>query len=326
MRTRSTASVSLDMDNLWSYMKIHGDAGWESRPSYLDALVPRMLELFGEFNLTSTVFVVGADAERDDGAKAVNAIVEAGHEVANHSYEHESWMHRYPRARQEEELAKTEDALMAAGAPKPTGFRGPGYSLSPDLVELLHERGYAYDASTLPTWIGPLARAYYFRSASLSKAQREERASLFGSAREGLRPVHPYRWRTAAGGELPELPVTTIPLLRVPMHVSYVLQLHQMSPRLARVYFTNALRACRLRGVGPSLLLHPLDLLDGQDAPRLEFFPGMAVSATEKGRVLRWVLATMARSFELVGTATHVERLAAGTSLRRTRPAAKAEI
>jgi hypothetical protein len=190
----------------------------------------------------------------------------------------------------------------------------------------LHERGYAYDASTLPTWIGPLARAYYFRSAALSKDQRDERASLFGSAREGLRPVHPYRWRTAAGGELPELPVTTIPLLRVPMHVSYVLQLHQMSPRLARVYFTNALRACRLRGVGPSLLLHPLDLLDGRDAPRLEFFPGMAVSASEKGRVLRWVLATMARSFELVGTATHVERLAAGTALRRTRPAAKAEI
>ena len=326
MSRRPTASVSLDMDNLWSYMKIHGDAGWESRPSYLDALVPRMLGVFGELGLTSTVFVVGVDAERDDGAKAVNSIVEAGHEVANHSFEHESWMHRYPRARQEEELVRTEDALMSAGAPKPTGFRGPGYSLSPDLVELLQDRGYAYDASTLPTWIGPLARAYYFRSASLTQAQREERATLFGSAREGLRPVHPYRWRTASGGELPELPVTTIPMLRVPMHVSYVLQLHQMSPRLARAYFTAAVRLCRLRGVGPSLLLHPLDLLDGKDAPRLEFFPGMAVPATEKERIVRWVLETMTRNFDVVGTATHVERLSAGTGLRRSRSSTKAEI
>ena len=37
------ASVSLDMDNLWSYLKTHGDPTWESRPSYLEALVPRML-------------------------------------------------------------------------------------------------------------------------------------------------------------------------------------------------------------------------------------------------------------------------------------------
>ncbi len=26
------ASLSLDLDNKWSYMKTHGDAGWESFP------------------------------------------------------------------------------------------------------------------------------------------------------------------------------------------------------------------------------------------------------------------------------------------------------
>ena len=35
------ASLSLDLDNKWSYMKTHGDAGWEALPSYLDACVPR---------------------------------------------------------------------------------------------------------------------------------------------------------------------------------------------------------------------------------------------------------------------------------------------
>ena len=35
------ASLSLDLDNQWSYMKTHGDAGWQSFPSYLDTAVPR---------------------------------------------------------------------------------------------------------------------------------------------------------------------------------------------------------------------------------------------------------------------------------------------
>lgn len=323
MRVRPTASVSLDMDNLWSYMKIHGDPEWSSRPSYLKALVPRMLELFDDHQLTATVFVVGADAAREDGAKAVAAIAAAGHEVANHSYEHEPWLHRYERGRLDEELARTEEAIVAAGAPRPTGFRGPGYSLSPTLVELLAERGYRYDASTLPTWIGPLARAYYFRSASLTPSQRAERSYLFGSASEGLRPVHPYRWRTETGKSLIELPVTTMPLVRVPMHVSYLLHLHQVSPVLARGYFATALRACRLRGVGMSMLLHPLDLLDGRDAPRLGFFPGMALPAADKIGVVGWALRQMQRHFDVVGTGEHAARLTAA-GVRRVRPATAA--
>ena len=38
---RPIASLSLDLDNKWSYMKTHGDQGWEAFPSYLDAVVPR---------------------------------------------------------------------------------------------------------------------------------------------------------------------------------------------------------------------------------------------------------------------------------------------
>ena len=30
---RPTASVSLDMDNLWSYLKIHGNPAWADRPT-----------------------------------------------------------------------------------------------------------------------------------------------------------------------------------------------------------------------------------------------------------------------------------------------------
>ncbi|MEV0675594.1 polysaccharide deacetylase family protein [Actinosynnema sp. NPDC050436] len=307
----TVASVSLDLDNLWAYLKTHGDPAWERRPSFLPTATPRLLEVFAEHGLTTTVFVVGADAERDDGAAAVAAITAAGHEVANHSFGHEPWLHRYSRAELEAEVVRTEDALVAAGAPRPVGFRGPGYSVTPDLLDVLAERGYRYDASTLPTWVGPLARFYHNRSAPSTV----DSAELFGGFGKVLAPNRAYRWDTGTV----ELPVTTMPLLRVPVHGSYLLQLHQLSPALARGYFRTALRLCRLRGVSPSLLLHPTDVLGAAEAPGMEFFPGMAVPAARKVALLGWALGALRRHFEVVGTGEHVARLGPDLPVRAAR-------
>ena len=51
--TDRCASVSLDLDNLWSYLKTHGDDGWRDRPSYLDRFVPHMLEVLERLDLGS---------------------------------------------------------------------------------------------------------------------------------------------------------------------------------------------------------------------------------------------------------------------------------
>ncbi|MGS0525482.1 hypothetical protein ACU8V7_10075 [Zobellia nedashkovskayae] len=55
-------SLSLDMDNQWSYMKIHGEEGWEEYPSYLDIFVPHALQVLEELDLKITFFIVGQDA------------------------------------------------------------------------------------------------------------------------------------------------------------------------------------------------------------------------------------------------------------------------
>ncbi len=313
MSTRPTASVSVDLDNLWAYLKTHGDPDWARLPTFLPTAVPRLLAVLGEHRVSATFFAVGTDVERDDGAGAVAAAHAAGHEVANHSYRHEPWLHRYTRDELTTELARTEDAIVAAGAPRPAGFRGPGYSVSPDLLAVLAERGYTYDASVLPTWIGPLARAFHNRTAPAD----DRRDELFGGFSRVLAPNRAHRWRLADGTHLVELPVTTMPLLRVPVHGAYVLQLHALSPRLARAYFATAVRLCLLLGVGPSLLVHPTDVLGGPEAPGMEFFPGMAVPAGRKVALLGWMIATLGRHFDVVGTGEHVAR--AGVP-RRTRP------
>jgi len=168
----------------------------------------------------------------------------------------------------------------------------------------------AHDCSTLPTVIGPLARRYYFRSAQLTAEQREERSYLFGSARDGLRSLKPYEWEMGEA-RLLEIPVTTMPLSRVPVHVSYVLYLAGISPVLARQYFANSMRLCRLRGIEPSILLHPLDFLGADDIDSLRFFPGMGMTGAQKRETVLDCLDELNRQFRVVGMLDHAEAILA---------------
>ena len=285
MKPARQTALSLDLDNLWSYLMVHGDATWKDYPSYLDRVVPVALELLAERNLKITFFIVGIDAAMPAHKEILRSIVEAGHEIGNHSHHHEPWLHRYQKDDLKRELETAHEAIAIATGEEPVGFRGPGYSVSPDGIGILDAMGYAYDASTLPTFIGPLARRYYFRSAGLTPEQRAEREYLFGKAREGLRPIKPYRWR-ASDGDVLEIPVTTSPLVRLPFHPSYLLYIAERSPSLARAYVKTSLAMCSVAGVTPTLLLHPLDFLGGDEIGELEFFPGMHTDgATKRQRI-----------------------------------------
>lgn len=314
------ASLSLDLDNEWSYLKTHGDASWSDLPSYLDTVVPRVLDVMAARGLTITFFVVGQDAALDRNGQALRALAEAGHEIGNHSFRHEPWLHKYPDEEVKEELARAEEAIEAATGFHPVGFRGPGYSLSPSVVQTLVERGYRYDCSTLPTIVGPLARMIYFRSAKLDAVQRAERADLFGHASEARRPLKAYRWGRPDG--LLEIPVTVMPGTRVPMHVSYLLTLGGRSMRLARAYFRTALEMCKMSGVEPSLLLHPLDFLGGDDVDSLAFFPGMAMRGHEKTEMTAEFIDLYADHFEVATLGGHAAAIAARGPLPVVEPGA----
>ena len=318
-KQKPLASLSLDLDNQWSYMKTHGDAGWQAFPSYLDVCVPRFLDIARRLGLTMTVFVVGQDAARAENLAALASIPAAGHEVGNHSFHHEPWLHLYSDADIAAEIAEAETSIEAATGVRPRGFRGPGFSVSKAVLETLAARGYDYDASTFPTFLGPLARAYYFFNARLSPADKARRRLLFGSLAEGLRPLAPYRWQLARSTLL-EIPVTTMPVLRAPFHLSYILFLASYSPALALAYFKTALWLCRAGGIEPSLLLHPLDFLSGEDCDPLAFFPAMAMPTGRKLAITEQALAIFRDRFEVLALGEHARRIAARGNLARVTP------
>ena len=285
------ASLSFDVDNQWSYMKTHGDSGWKDFPSYLDIVVPRVLTFLKERNLTITFFIVGQDVALQKNHAAIRMITEAGHEIGNHSFYHEPWLQKYTEEQIETDLQMAERLIIELTGQKPKGFRGPGYSLSETALKVLARQGYTYDASTLPTFIGPLARMYYFMRSKFSIDEQEERDLLFGTWRDGLRSIRPYRWRMDGNGEsgdgLIEIPVTTMPFFKVPFHVSYLLFLTNYSRQLAMLYFKFALLLCHLSGTHPSLLIHPLDFLGCDDIQELNFFPAMNITHREKIKMVR---------------------------------------
>jgi peptidoglycan-N-acetylglucosamine deacetylase len=294
------ACISLDLDNQWSYMKIHGDEGWDQYPSYFDIFIPHVLDVLDKLELKITFFIVAKDTESENNRKYLKMITEHGHEIGNHSYHHESWLQSYSYEKIEKEIREAEVAIEQATGKRPNGFRGPGFSWSLDLLKVLESRGYIFDASTLPTYLGPLARMYYFWKSDLSRDEKKARKELFGKFSEGYRRLKPYYWRLGEGRKLLEIPVTTMPVFKLPFHLSYLIYLSNISMPLMKSYLGIAIFLCKITRTPVSFLLHPLDLIGGDQITALAFFPGMNVKSDQKVKVFEMVIKKLQKHFDLM--------------------------
>jgi peptidoglycan/xylan/chitin deacetylase (PgdA/CDA1 family) len=108
--------------------------------------VPRILDLLAETGVEATFFIPGVTAERHPDE--LRAIVAAGHEVGHHGHAHR----RLDGMSDAEQLHDLEDGIAAisalAGA-TPLGYRAPCWELTPLTLQLLGERGFAYDSSLM---------------------------------------------------------------------------------------------------------------------------------------------------------------------------------
>jgi len=299
-------------------MKIHGNQGWEEYPSLFPIFIPHVLEILDDLNLKITFFIVGQDATLPQNRVYLKMIAQKGHEIGNHSFSHESWLQLYSREKIKNEIVSAEKQIIEATGQKPVGFRGPGFSWSPHLLSVLTERGYSYDSSTLPTYIGPLARMYYFYKSDLSREERKERSELFGKFKDGVRPLKPYFWDMGQSNKLLEIPVTTIPVLKIPFHLSYLLYLSRISKHLMMLYLKVALWLCQITKTAPCFLLHPLDLISGDKIPELSFFPGMDITSQKKVDLLTTVLRTLANKFTILNMSSFTATLLKGNNKIKT--------
>jgi peptidoglycan/xylan/chitin deacetylase (PgdA/CDA1 family) len=305
---KKLASLSLDLDNKWSYLKTHGNPSWREYPSYLNIVVPRILGFLEQHQAKITFFIVAQDAALEENHAALKSLADAGHEIANHSFNHDPWLHQYDEQYLNEELATAEQHIAKVTGKKPVGFRGPGFSLSTATLRVLINRGYEYDCTVFPNLLNPLARAYFFATSNLTKEEKEQRKALFGTWRDALRPVKPFIWNID-NKQLLEIPVTTMPIFKIPIHMSYVLYLAKYSRAIAMLYIRFALALCRLTGTEPSILLHPLDFLGEDDDGDLRFFPGMDMPSEKKIAMVDTVMRLLRSRYSLVTMHEHAQAI-----------------
>ena len=98
----------------------------------------------------ATFFTLGWVAEREPAA--IRAIVERGHELASHGYDH-ARVFTMTREQFAADLAKTRAILEDAGGTAISGYRAPSFSIdarTPWAHEILAEQGYRYSSSVAP--------------------------------------------------------------------------------------------------------------------------------------------------------------------------------
>lgn len=147
MEKAYTVCITFDFDAMSAWLGSHYKMtpARMSRGEYGARVgVPRILRLLREYQIPATFFVPGHSAE--SFPEAVEAILEAGHEIGHHGYGHEDPSEQTP----DEERRSLDlgfEALQKLDVPTPRGYRSPSWDYSHTTLSLLVEYGFLYDSS-----------------------------------------------------------------------------------------------------------------------------------------------------------------------------------
>jgi peptidoglycan/xylan/chitin deacetylase (PgdA/CDA1 family) len=121
-----------------------------------ETAVPRLVEIFRRYDLRQTFFVPGWCVEQYP--KAIELLVEHGHEIAHHGYLHEK-----PNLMSEDaQLAAIQrgaEAIAKATGKRPRGYRAPSYAFSDRTLTQLVAEGFLYESSLLGDDVPYIVRA-----------------------------------------------------------------------------------------------------------------------------------------------------------------------
>ena len=123
---------------------------WDSIPRRVDANTRKLLDLFDEFRVRGTFFVLGWVAERQ--RDLVVEIARRGHEVASHGYAHRLIYDQTPDAFRDD-VRRAKGILEEMAQCVVHGYRAPSYSITARSLwapQILAEEGYRYDSSVFP--------------------------------------------------------------------------------------------------------------------------------------------------------------------------------
>ncbi|MCD4822851.1 MAG: polysaccharide deacetylase family protein [Methanococcoides sp.] len=192
----STFSVYKDVDDFFE--------NWTERYDYLSEPTKRVLDLFDEYNIKATFFVVADVVDNYPGL--VESIAERGHEIACHGLHHACKIDpktKEPLMSVEEFEKNTLEAkriLEKASGQEVIGYRAPNALIGGWMLDSLEKLGFKYDSSvcvnsiynkTDSTLEGVSTYPYHSESGSLNTGPKRNIVE------------HPWAYYDVAGFKVP---------------------------------------------------------------------------------------------------------------------------
>ena len=123
---------------------------WDRYPVRVEQNTRRILEIFKEFNVRATFFVLGWVAERY--VPLVREIADAGHEVGCHGYAHQP-IYGGDEKEFRQDVRRAVAVLEKILATRIRSYRAPSYSVTRDTLwalDVLADEGFENDSSIFP--------------------------------------------------------------------------------------------------------------------------------------------------------------------------------
>ena len=221
-------------------------------------VLPRIAEWLRSLDVRATFFSIGIEVQRSPAI--YRQLAADGHEIANHSHSHLRDFSKQSPSVIAAEIRQAHDTILAHAGVAPVGFRCPGYTVTPAVIDALTTAGYVYDASLMPSWsYTTLKRAFQLFGGA------EYRTYLVPQSYQcTLAPSLPYRiaprdiYRSTASAALTEIPITTtLGPAQLPL-------MHGLTYRLPRWVQELALTAA-FRQPFFSFSFHDLEFAERQD-------------------------------------------------------------
>lgn len=177
-------ALSVDVEDWFhvgAFERTISRSSWDELTHRVERNTDAVLALFADAGVSATFFTLGWVAERYPAL--MRRIVEAGHEVASHGYDHARVFTLSPEAFRAD-LRRSRALLEDASGRCVIGYRAPSFSIdhrTPWAHAILAEEGYRYSSS-----VAPIRHDHY-----------------------GWPESPRFAWQPVGGSDLLELPVTT---------------------------------------------------------------------------------------------------------------------
>lgn len=212
--------------------------------------IPRLLDIYSQFNITSTFFFTGYIAKLIPAV--VKRVSEQGHEVASHGKSHlpENGFDIMPFEKQKRHLQYTKQLLEDISGKEVISFRAPALRVNDNTAKALLETGHKIDSSVA--------------------SQRFDFFLSFGGLKKlkwFIAPRLPYKVNAdnileKGNSELVEIPLSAL-------FLPYVGTTMRIFPRITSFQHSGAHLENRATGKPIVFIIHPNELIDESNEDRI---------------------------------------------------------